>query len=156
MKRGPVLLSALLLFALTAAEKPTAPRPLPRSIDGLPIGAIPPQDMPATGCAAFLWSNTTTRALVAMMTAQPPRVRFAPAGAITDLVRTEQAGGGNYGFAAHSDYAGGDYRVSLDIEIVERADLTQGAVIPAGTLRFEKEGGDAVVMPVVGIIGCTQ
>ncbi len=147
---------AVVMLMLTAAEKPPEPRPLPRSIDGLPIGAIPPQDMPAAGCAAFLWSNTTTRALVAMMTTQPPRVRLAPAGAITDLVRTEQAGGGNFGFAAHSDYEGGDYRVSVDIEIVERADLTQGAVIPAGALRFEKTGGDAVIMPVVGIIGCVQ
>ncbi|MBX9796235.1 hypothetical protein [Sphingomonas sp.] len=149
---------ALLTLVLTAAEKPpqAAPRPLPRSIDGLPIGAIPPQEMPATGCAAFLWTNTTTRSLAAMLTTEPPRARLAPGGMIVDLVRTEQSGGGNYGFTTHGDYAAGDYRVAVDIEIVERGDLTQGAIIPAGTMRFEKEGSDGVVVPVVGIIGCAQ
>ena len=40
----------------------TAP---PVSIDGLPLGAIPRQTLPEHGCAAFLWSVGTTRALVA-------------------------------------------------------------------------------------------
>ncbi|OQW46012.1 MAG: hypothetical protein A4S16_12075 [Proteobacteria bacterium SG_bin6] len=153
MRLFPALL--LLPAAALAAEK--APhRPLPRSVDGLPIGAIPPQELPATGCAAFLWTNTTNRALIAMASADPARIRFAPAGTLTDLVRTAQQGGGNYGFATHSDYAGGDYQLSLDIEIVERGDLSQGAVIPAGSLRIEKTGADTVIVPVVGIIGCAN
>jgi len=150
-------LLAALLFALPAAALAAdkAPPPLPRSIEGLPIGAIPPQDLPPAGCAAFLWTNTTNRALIAMASADPARIRFAPKGTLTDLVRTGQQGGGNYGFATHSDYAGGDYRLALDIEIVDRGDLSQGAVIPGGTLRIDRDGADTVIVPVVGIIGCT-
>lgn len=150
------LFAALLLALPAAALAAEKPAPLPRVVDGLPIGAIPPQDLPPGGCAAFLWTNTTSRALIAMASADPARIRFAPAGTLTDLVRTAQAGGGNYGFATHSDYEGGDWRVSLDIEIVERGDLSQGAVIPAGSLRIERAGADTLVVPVVGIIGCSN
>ena len=143
----------MLLALLLAAQAPAAP---PRSVDGLPIGGIPPQQLPESGCADFLWTNTSSRVLVAMLTAAPARIRFAPGGSVTDLVRIGQQGGGNYGFALHADYAGGDWRVAADIEIVDRGDLTQGAAIPSGTLRIDREGGDTIVVPVVGLIGCAS
>ena len=42
----------------------------------------------------------------------------------------------------------------LDMAVETRADLTGGAVVPAATLRVERPGRDAVVVPVAGLIGC--
>lgn len=146
--------SALLLLLLAAA--PQAEPPLPRSIDGLPIGAIPKQELPQHGCATFLWTATQTRALVAMMTSDPARIRFAPDGKPLDLVRTAQTGAGDFGFLDHTDYAGGALKVSVDMEIVTRSDLQQGGLAQNATLRIDREGADTIIVPVVGIIGCAS
>lgn len=153
MYRAFVPLIALAAPAF-AADKPPPPAPLPTSVDGLPIGPLARQQLPVGGCAAFLWSKTPSGALIAMVTANPGQVRFAPYGLVTDLVRTTQSGGGVLGFAATSGYAGGDLRVTIDIDVALRDDLKDGAAIPEGTLRFERDGQDAVVVPVAGIVGC--
>ena len=154
MKTG--LMIALLATAsiAAAAQQPPAPRKLPFSVDGLPIGAIPPQELPQGSCAAFLWTRTNTHGLVAMMTADPARIRFAPGGTLTDLVRVSQQGGGDFGFLATTDYAGGDFRLSIDMEIVKRNDLADGATIPNATIRIDRAGQDTVIVPAVGLIGC--
>lgn len=148
----PVL--ALMIATSAAAADRDPPKPLPTSIDGLPIGAIPKQELPTGGCAAFLWSKTQTTALVAMLTNDPAQIRFAPGGAVTDLVRVAQSGAGGRGFAATSDYAGGDWRVSVAMDIVDRPDLADGAQIPSGTLRLDRAGQDSIIIPVAGLIGC--
>ena len=152
------VLFAFALAALAvpaAAEEGPAARPLPTSIDGLPIGAIPQQEMPARGCAAFLWSKTPTTALVAMLTTDPAQVRFAPAGTVTDLVRVAQSGGGGHGFASSTDYAGGDWRLTVAIEVVDRADLVGGAAIPTGTITLTRTGQDSIILPVAGVLACS-
>lgn len=147
------LLSAPVMAAQKASLLPPAPA-LPVSVDGLPIGALARQQLPAGGCAAFLWTKTPSGALIAMVTATPGQVRFAPYGMVTDLVRTSQSGGGALGFAASSSFAGGDLRVTIDMDVVLREDLKDGAVIQQGTLRFERDGQDSVVVPVAGLVGC--
>lgn len=148
----------LLSGAAAAQDVPKAPltQQLPRSVDGLPIGAIPKQELPETGCATFLWTATQTRTLVAMLTSDPARIRFAPDGKVTDLVRTGQTGPGDFGFLAHTDYAGGDLKVAVEMAIVRRGDLTQGALTDGATLTVTREGGDSVIVPVIGIIGCAS
>ncbi|OYY90226.1 MAG: hypothetical protein B7Y45_09015 [Sphingomonas sp. 28-66-16] len=148
------LLAAFVAAPAAAESRPAPAKPLPASIDGLPIGAIPEQTLPTGGCAAFLWSKTQTRALVAMLTNDPAQIRFAPGGAVTDLVRVAQSGAGARGFAAKTDYAGGDFRVTIDMDVVNRADIADGAAIPEGTLRLDREGQDTVIVPVAGLIGC--
>ncbi len=142
------------LAASASAAERAAPKPLPSSIDGLPLGAIPKQELPTGGCAAFLWSKTQTTALVAMLTNDPAQIRFAPGGAVTDLVRVSQTGAGGRGFASTTDYAGGDWRVSVVMDVVDRADLADGAQIPSATLRLDRAGQDSVIVPVAGLIGC--
>lgn len=153
----PALLALLLAAPAVAQDVPAAPVvQLPRSVDGLPIGAIPRQNLPAAGCATFLWSATQTRTLVAMLTSDPARIRFAPDGRVTDLVRIAQTGPGDFGFLAHTDYAGGDLKVAVEMEIVKRGDLTQGGLTQNATLTITRDGGDSVIVPVIGIIGCAS
>ncbi|MFA5988529.1 MAG: hypothetical protein WC803_02850 [Sphingomonas sp.] len=164
MRYGIFLSAALMAMApaqgLAAKRDPAASKPLPASVDGLPIGAIPPQSLPKAGCAAFLWTTGPSAALVAMITADPGQIRFAPGGVMTDLARVAalqgaQAGGA-LGFAHSAEYAGGDMRLAIDMDIVLRDDVSDGAVVPAGVLRFERDGQDAVIVPVKGLIGCTK
>lgn len=157
MMTGPLAL--LLAFLAPVADKkrrePAPPAaPLPASVDELPIGAIPPQDLPAGGCAAFLWTKTPSHALVAMVTANPAQVRFAPGGTITDLARSTQSGDAGLGFATTATYAGGDATVTIDMAVVTRSDLKDGATVPDATLRFDRTGQDTIIVPVAGLIGC--
>ena len=142
------MIAALLLPLLLQA----APAP---AITGLPLGAIGKQALPAKGCAAFLWSAGTENALVAMAVADPAQLRLAIDGKIADYARTSQTGGGGFGFAAVSEYRGGDVTATLDMAVVPRAGLSNGAAVPEGTLRIERPGKDSVVVPVAGLIGCS-
>ena len=139
-----------LLFA-GAASAQTAP---PASIDGLPIGAIPTQALPATGCAAFLWTASGRRALVALASADPAQLRVSIGGTLTDLPRTEQHGPGGFGFAGVTHYQAGDVTAILTMSIVTRGDLKDGASVPEATLRIDRTGQDSVVVPVAGLVGC--
>jgi hypothetical protein len=156
MKARIVLPLVLLAGAAPAAQKSAPPPPaVPRpSIDGLPIGEIPKQTLPAKGCAAFLWSATGTRALVAMATADPAQLRLSLGGTLTDLSRTAQHGPGGFGFSDVDEYHGGAVVAVLDMTITTRNDLKDGASVPQATLRVDREGQDSVVLPVMGLIGC--
>jgi len=163
MKR--LLIPAVILANLAAAtpslaqktDKSTpAPTPLATAVDGLPIGAIPKQELPEKGCAAFLWTKTPSGALVVMLTSDPAQIRFAPGGVVTDLVRTTQSGLGGAGFAGNTEYAGADLHVVVDMEILLRDDLKEGAAVPVGTLRVDRVGQDSIIVPVAGIIGCSS
>lgn len=156
MKARIVLPLVLLTGAAPAAQK-SAPPPsaAPRtSIDGLPIGEIPKQTLPAKGCAAFLWSAAGTRALVAMATADPAQLRLSFGGIVTDLSRTAQQGPGGFGFAGVNEYRGAAVTAVLDMTITTRNDLKDGAAVSQATLRIDREGQDSVVLPVAGLIGC--
>ena len=155
--RIALVLPLLLLIAAKDKAKPQArstPAPLLASVDGLPIGALPRQSLPARGCAAYLWSAGATKALVAMAGADPAQLRFSLGGKITDLTRTAQRGGGLFGLAETNEYAGAGVTVTLDLSIASRADMTRGALVPQGTMRIDRAGQDTVVVPVGGLIGC--
>lgn len=138
--------------ALLAAALQGAPA---ASIDGLPIGAIPRQDLPAKGCAAYLWSASGTHALVAMAQADPARLRLSIGGTITDLARRGGAAGASgFGFAERNDYGGGGVAATLTLRIETRASVGDGAVVPDGILQLDRAGQDSVVVPVAGLIGC--
>lgn len=145
----------LLLAPLLLAAAPQS-TPLPPSIDGLPIGAIPKQQLPRRGCAAYLWTVTAggTRALVAMAQADPASLRLSVGGTIVDLERTAQSGTAGFGFAQTNDYGGGSISAVLTLRTETQEALTQGAVVPEATLRLDRAGQDSVVMPVSGLIGC--
>ena len=145
-------MSMLLLLAALAQAAPAAT--LAPSIDGLPIGAIPRQDLPARGCAAYLWTASGTRALVAMAQADPARLRLSIGGTIIDLERSGQVGSGGFGFAETNDYGSGSTAAKLTLKIETRGSITGGAVVPEGILQIDRTGEDSLVVPVAGMIGC--
>ena len=156
MKLGLLLVTALLATTPAAArhaDKPQ-PKPLLTSIDGLPFGELPQQRLPASGCAAYLWSKGTTHALVAVASADPAQLRLSLGGTIADYPRTAQQGLGGYGFAGTTTYQAAAVTVILDMAIEAQGDLTQGAEVSAGTLTLERPGEDVVILPVGGLIGC--
>ena len=141
----------LILLALQAAT-PVPARP--PGIDGTPLGAIPRQQLPATGCAAFLWSMGARHELVAMASADAGRLRLSVDGKPVDLARGEQAGGATFGFAGTTRYGSGDLDVTLSMTVASDPGLTQGGTVPGATLTLARPGRDAVVLPVAGLIGC--
>lgn len=145
---------ALVMVPLLLAGAASAQTPPSASIDGLPIGAIPTQALPATGCAAFLWTASGSRALVAMAKADPAQLRVSIGGKLTDLPRTMQHDPGGFGFAGVTHYQAGDVTAILTMSIVTRGDLKDGASVPEATLRIDRTGQDSVVVPVAGLVGC--
>lgn len=113
------------------------------------------QDLPAAGCAAFLWSGDDHR-LVAMASGDPANLRIALDGKPTDLPRAEQHGDGGYGLPATGVYRAGDVAATLDLTVTNRSDLSDGALVPQATLRIEAPGRDTLVMPLAGMIGCRK
>ena len=115
-----------------------------------PIGR---QQLPATGCAAYLWS-ASDRQMVAMASADPAQLRVVVDGKPVDLARVSQHGEGGLGFAASTDYGSGEVAATLDLTVAIRADLRDGGTVPQATLRLEIAHRDALVVPLGGLIGC--
>ncbi|MBB5714034.1 hypothetical protein [Sphingomonas aerophila] len=119
------------------------------------LGAIGPQAMPATGCAAFLWQTAPTPPqLIAMAGATPATLRVTLDDRPMILARTAARGDARFGLPAGTDYAGNDITATLELTITEASDLSDGARVPAGTLTVARKGSDTVVLPVAGLIGC--
>lgn len=123
------------------------------AIEGTPLGVLAPQALPASGCAAYLFTADGTRRFVAM--AGPDALRVVLDGATVDAGAATRAGAVGYGLAASTEYRGADVTATLDLTTEPRADLTAGATVPAATLRIDRAGKDGVAVPLIGIVGCT-
>ncbi len=119
------------------------------------LGAIGQQALPPKGCAAFLWRNGPDPELIAMAVGEPGRLRLSVAGRAVDLPRTASRGDAALGIPAGGDFSGDGMAATLDLEVTQQADLTDGARVPAGTLTVRRAGGDAAIIPVAGLIGCS-
>lgn len=138
-----------------AGMRANAPASAPAvSIDGLPLGVLPAQDLPAKGCAAYLFSTGQTRALATMATAEPGSLRLVLDGRVTDLPRTGAEGNATLGLAPTTTYAAGGVTATLTLTIEQRATLTAGAAVPIATLRLDRDGQDSIAMPLAGLLGC--
>lgn len=136
---------------------PAAPRiiePLVSSVDGLPISALPPQRLPAKGCAAFLWTRTPSMALVAMATTDPASLRVKVGGQVTDLPISAQNGIGGLGFSQVTEYRGKSTTATLQIVVKTDASTPKSGSISDATLRIDRAGRASVVIPIAGAIGC--
>ena len=118
------------------------------------LGAIGPQALPPTGCAAFLWSRAERPELVAMVGADAATLRVQLAGKPVTLSRTAATGGGTRGFRSDSTYAATGVTASLTMTTAERPDLADGALVPDALLTVTPAGQDTIVVPVGGMIGC--
>ena len=159
---------ALLFLAAPAAGRQTMPlstpamsaAPAPRiidplvAVDGLAIAALPPQHLPAKGCAAFLWTRTPSMALVAMATADPASLRLSLDGKAQDYPISAQNGIGGLGFSAVTEYKAVDVTATLQVTVRTDANTPKNGSISDGTLRIDRAGHDSVVVPVAGAIGC--
>ncbi|MBN8807755.1 MAG: hypothetical protein J0I47_05915 [Sphingomonas sp.] len=154
MKLIPLALLLVAAPALARDKKAPAAPPLPTSVDGLPIGAIPTQQLPARGCAAFLWTRGPSHALVAMAVADPSVLRLSIGGKVQDFALTAQHGTGGYGFSQSNEYRGGDVTATLDLQVAAADDVPGGARVGDSTLRIDRAGQDTIVVSVGGMIGC--
>ncbi|WP_394647752.1 hypothetical protein [uncultured Sphingomonas sp.] len=136
------------LLAVAQAVAPSA------TIDGLPIGALPQQALPARGCAAYLFSTGTTRTLAAVATADPATLRLVIDGKVIDVPRTGATGTAPLGLNAENVYRASDLVATVNMTIELRQNLTAGAAVPSATLRLDRAGRDTVVVPLAGLVGC--
>lgn len=148
------MIALLLAAGLQAATPAPAPGPPPATPDGLPLGAIGKQALPARGCAAFLWTRGPDHRLVAMALADPAQLRLALDGPAADFARSASSGANGYGFAGSTEYRRGDATATLAMTIAPRDDLAGGASVPDAILTIDRAGRDTVVVPVAGMIGC--
>lgn len=116
------------------------------------LGAIGPQALPREGCAAYLWNLAEPPQLVAM--AEPGRLRIQLDGKPLDLARTAAEGAVALGLASRTVYAAADVTVTVEMKVVERPELAKGGLASEATLTVQRGSGDAVVLPVGGMIGC--
>lgn len=128
---------------------------LPPAPDALVPGAIGRQALPAKGCAAYLWSRGPAPVLVAMAVADPATARLAIGGAAKDYARTASSGGeAGFGFAKLTEYRSGDITATIDMTTATRPDLTGGGIVTDATLTISRGGGDTLLVPIGGMIGC--
>lgn len=146
------------LAQVVASPPPASPLPAPppaaASIDGLPIGPLPAQSLPARGCAAYLFSIGNTRALTAMVAADPAALRMTLDGRTIELARTGESGAVALGLSAESVFRTDDVTATVQLTIEPRPNLTEGAAVPSATLRVDRPGRDTVVLPLAGLVGC--
>jgi hypothetical protein len=140
----------------TPSVSPTAPQAIDpaSSVDGLPISALPPQRLPAKGCAAFLWTRTPSMALVAMATTDPASLRLTIDGKAADLPISAQNGIGGLGYSQITEYKGGGATATLQVTVKTDASAPNSGSIADATLRIDRAGQVSVVIPVAGAIGC--
>jgi hypothetical protein len=120
----------------------------------LPISALPPQRLPAKGCAAFLWTRTPSMALVAMATTDPASLRLTIDGKAADLPISAQNGIGGLGYSQITEYKGGGATATLQVTVKTDASAPNSGSIADATLRIDRAGQVSVVIPVAGAIGC--
>ena len=116
-----------------------------------PIGR---QALPASGCAAFLWSRGDAPQLVAMVGAEPGSLKLRFDGKTVELPRTAAEGAAGRGLPAQSRYAAGDVTATVALSAQDRADLSDGALVSDATLTVARTGKDTTVVPAGGLIGC--
>ena len=146
-----------LLLALLITAAPVAAQiidPLVSSVDGLPISALPPQQLPAKGCAAFLWTRTPSMVLVAMATTDQASLRLTIGGEVTDLPISAQNGIGGLGFSQITEYRGNGATATLQIVVKTDVSTPKSGSISGATLRIDRANKATVVIPVAGAIGC--
>lgn len=137
------------------AKPPAAPIIDPRAaVDGLPIAALPPQALPAKGCAAFLWTRTPSMAPVAMATTDPAMLRLSIDGKTRDLPISAQNGIGGLGFSQVTEYKDAGVTATLQGTVKTDAGAPKSGSISDASLRIDRAGRNSFTIPVGGAITC--
>jgi hypothetical protein len=128
--------------------------PMVTSVDGMPISALPQQQLPAKGCAAFLWTRTASLALVAMATTDPASLRLAIDGKVADYPISAQNGIGGLGFSQVTEFKDHGVTATLQMTVTTDNNAPKNGSISDATLRIDRPGRDDLVVPLAGVIGC--
>lgn len=119
----------------------------------LTLAELPPQTLAPGQCAMFLWDRGR-RQRIAMWTAAGPLTL-----ALTDgpamLAPEPGSGSGTpvLGLLPEARFSGVAASAALDVSITP--DTTgKSATISEGVLTLTEPGGEALVIPVAGLIGC--
>ena len=123
-------------------------------VDGLPIGALPPQTLPTKGCAVFLWTRTPSMAPVAMATTDPAMLRLSIDGEARDLPISAQNGIGGLGFSQVTEYKDAGVTATLQGTVRTDAGAPKSGSISDALLRIDRAGRDSFTIPVAGAISC--
>ncbi len=149
--RLPLAPAALLLLAACGGTIRHSPPPLAAS-DGIPLGALPRQALGTGECGVFLWiAGPPARLVLMAKSGPPPFAHILLDGATLDLPRLA---GADPAQDENARYGDGRVTVSLDLTIAPRKGLAAGAVVQAGSLRIDRVAGDALVVPVSGLVAC--
>ena len=138
----------------TPSAAPQMIEPLVSSVDGLPISSLPPQRLPAKGCAAFLWTRTPSMAPVAMAMTDPAMLRLSIDGKARDLPISAQNGIGGLGFSQVTEYKDAGVTATLQGTVRTDAGAPKSGSISDALLRIDRAGRDSFTIPVAGAISC--
>ena len=156
--RGFILTFMLSGLISACATSPGRFSDTPDSLDeqaftGL-IGPLRPQQLREGQCGLFLWTRSEERELVFFGNGARAEGKMMIAGEETTYTRVSAEGGAVFGQHPRQKFQSGDVTITLILEIEGRTNMTGGAVVPRGSLRFEQKGGWKLVLPVGGLIAC--
>lgn len=120
------------------------------------IGALRPQQLRTGQCGLFLWSRDDRQNLVLFGNGSRAEAKMQIAGEEVTFTRVSAEGVNTLGQYPRQIFQRGDLMASLSMDIQPRPNLSGGAVVPRGSLRFEQTGGWNLVVPVGGLIACQQ
>lgn len=143
----------LLFLAACAADGGRAPAAAAPPADGVPLGSLPKQDLAPGECGIFLWKVGEGARLLLVARANPPVARIMLDGKVVDLSRIASADAAPV-TDPKARYGDGATGIALDLAIEERQGLSDGAVIPSGSLRLDRAGGASFIVPVTGLLAC--
>lgn len=118
------------------------------------VGPLSPQQLRTGQCGLFLWSRDDRQNLVLFGNGARAEAKMQVAGEEVTFTRVTAEGTNTLGQYPRQTYERGDLLVNLSIDIQPRPNLSGGAVVPRGSLRFEQAGGWNLVLPVGGLIAC--
>lgn len=121
----------------------------------LPLAELPPQVLPPGQCALFLWDRTSSRRIArvdasGLLLMQGGKPLLLPP-AMADNGRAD-ASNAVLGVPPQGRY--GNTALAASTDLVITPSPVGGAVVRDGALTLTPAGGDAVVLPVAGVIGC--
>lgn len=122
--------------------------------DGIPLDALPRQDLGTGQCALFIWKAGNEARLVLMARTDPQVARISLKGRPIDLARSDAPADPSGATFADAHYANGGVKVALAVTLEQRSALQGGAVVTGGILQLDLPGGESFVMPVAGLLAC--
>ncbi len=152
---GPL---AVMLLIAACATSPGRFTDTPNSIDedefASLVGELRPQRLFEGECGLFLWERSEERELVFFGRGRQAEGKMQVAKQEIILKRISAEGDVVLGQYPVQTYQRDDLTVYLTLEFEARPNMSDGAVVPRGSLRFEQTGGWNLVIPVAGLVAC--